>query len=196
MCCVLLIRYNSRVDRAIIAVIHPPPRSITWLVTVVYDAGAFGVPIVLVALALIARRWVIARDIALSAVGAAAVSGILVLLLGSSGGRPSGIVINGYYLRFPVLQIALFMAVATAALPYLARGLQRLIEIFIALVALASAVGGHGLPVNVLGQPGHRLGGDRSWSGSSSAHRSASRRPMTCRRCSTSSASARATCDR
>ncbi len=54
-------------------------------------------------------------------------------------------------MSFPVLQIALFMAVTTAALPYLARGLQRLIEIFIALVAMASAVGGHGLPLNVLG---------------------------------------------
>ena len=43
------------------------------------------------------------------------------------------------------------MAVATAALPYLSRGLQRIIEIFVALVALAAAVGGHGLPVNLLG---------------------------------------------
>ena len=86
-----------------------------------------------------------------SAVGTAAVSGILVLVLGSRGGRPGGIVIHGYDLTFPVLQIALFMAVATAALPYLARAVQRLIEIFIALVALASAVGGHGLPLNVLG---------------------------------------------
>ena len=151
VCCVLVIRYDSRIDRAIVQVIHPPPRSITWLVTVVYQAGSFGVVIVLVALALIARRWAIARDIALSAAGAAAVSGILVVLLGSRGGRPSGIVIDGYYLSFPVLRIALFMAVATAALPYLARGVQRLIEIFIALVALASAVGGHGLPLNVLG---------------------------------------------
>lgn len=151
LCCLLLIRFNSRLDQAIIQVIHPPPRSITWLVTVVYELGSFGVIIVLVALALIARRWVIARDIALSAAGTAAVSGILILLLGSNGGRPSGIVINGYYVRFPVLQIALFMAVATAALPYLARGLQRLTELFIALVAMASAVGGHGLPVNVLG---------------------------------------------
>ena len=58
---------------------------------------------------------------------------------------------HGYVLRFPVLQIALFMAVTTAALPYLSRGLQRLIEVFIALVALATAVGGHGLPLNVLG---------------------------------------------
>ena len=151
VCCVLVIRYDSRIDRAITQVIHPPPQSITWLVTVVYQAGSFGVVIVLVALALIARRWVIARDIGLSAAGTAAVCGILILLLGSRGGRPDGIVIGGYYLSFPVLRIALFVAVATAALPYLARGLQRLIEIFIVLVALASAVEGHGLPLNVLG---------------------------------------------
>src|SRR3984957_17834569 len=151
VCCVLIIHYDSRIDRAIVQVIHPPPRSITWLVTVVYDVGSFGVTIALVLLALIARRWVVARDIALSAAAAAAVSGILILVLGGRGGRPSGIVIHGYAVSFPVLQIALFMAVATAALPYLARGLQRLIEIFIALTAMASAVGGHGLPLNVLG---------------------------------------------
>ena len=87
VCCVLIIRYDSRIDRAITQVIHPPPRSITWLVTVVYDVGAFGVTIVLVGLALVARRWVIARDIALSAAVTAAVSGILILLLGSSGGQ-------------------------------------------------------------------------------------------------------------
>ena len=151
VCCLLVIRFNSRIDQAIVQVINPPPRSITWLVTVVYQAGSLGVAIVLVALALVARRWEIARDIALSVAGTAAVSGILVLLLGSHGGRPSGIVINGYDLSFPVLRIALFMAVTTAALPYLARTVQRLIELFIALVALASAVGGHGLPLNVLG---------------------------------------------
>jgi glycosyltransferase 2 family protein len=151
VCCVLVIHYNSRIDRAIIAVIHPPPWSITWLVTVVYQAGSFGVVIVVVALSLLARRWAMARDIALSAAGTAAVSGILVALLGSRGGRPGGVVIHGYYLSFPVLRIALFAAVAATALPYLARGLQRIVEIFIALVSLASAVGGQGLPLNVLG---------------------------------------------
>ncbi|MGH3284485.1 MAG: hypothetical protein ACRDPD_07350, partial [Streptosporangiaceae bacterium] len=151
VCCLLIIHYDSRIDRAIVAVIHPPPWSITWLVTVVYQAGSFGVVIVLVALALLARRWEIARDIGLSAVGAAAVTGVLVLWLGSHGGRPSGVVIGGYDLSFPVLRIALFAAVATAALPYLSRGLQVLTEIFITLVALATAVGGHGLPLNVAG---------------------------------------------
>jgi glycosyltransferase 2 family protein len=150
-CCLLVIRFDSRIDRAITQVLHPPPRSITWLVTVVYQVGSFGVAIILVLLAVVARRWVIARDIGLSAAGTAAVSGILALWLGSHGGRPSGIVIDSYDLSFPVIQIALFMAVATAALPYLARSVQRLIEIFIALVALACAVGGHGLPLNVLG---------------------------------------------
>jgi uncharacterized protein (TIRG00374 family) len=151
VCCLLIIHYDSRIDRAIVAVIHPPPWSITWLVTVVYQAGSFGVVIVLVAMALLARRWEIARDIGLSAVGAAAVTGLLILWLGSHGGRPSGVVIGDYDLSFPVLRIALFAAVATAALPYLARGLQVLVEIFIALVALASAVGGHGLPLNIVG---------------------------------------------
>src|SRR5246127_1625735 len=56
-CCLLIIHYDSRVDRAIVAVIHPPPWSITWLVTVVYEAGSFGVVIVLVALGLVGRPW-------------------------------------------------------------------------------------------------------------------------------------------
>src|ERR1700761_6992735 len=149
--CLLVIHYDSRVDRAIAQVINPPPRSITWLVTVVYQVGSYGVAVVLILLALVARRWEVARDLALRAALTAAASGILVLLLDSRGGRPPGIVIDGYYLSFPVLQLALFTAVATAALPYLARGVQRLIEMFIGLVALASAVGGHGLPLNVLG---------------------------------------------
>jgi len=63
VCCLLVIRYDSRIDRAITQVIHPPPWSITWLVTVVYQAGSIGVAVVLVGLALLARRWEIARDI-------------------------------------------------------------------------------------------------------------------------------------
>ncbi|HEY1323427.1 MAG TPA: hypothetical protein VGF32_24425, partial [Streptosporangiaceae bacterium] len=150
-CCLLVIRYDSRVDRAIAQVIHPPPWSITWLVTVVYQVGSVGVAVALVALALLARRWEVARDIGLSAAGTAAVCGILIAALGSRGGRPGGIVIGDFQMAFPVLQIALFAAVATAGLPYLARGVQRIIEVFIVLVALACAVGGHGLPLNVLG---------------------------------------------
>ena len=62
LCCLLVIHFDSRVDRAITQVLHPPPRSITWLVTVVYQAGSFGVIAVLVIAALLACRWVIARS--------------------------------------------------------------------------------------------------------------------------------------
>ena len=151
ICCLLIIHYNSRIDQAIIEVIHPPPRSITWLVTVVYEVGSYGVVAALVLVTLIARRWAMARDLALSAAAAALTSGLLILLLGGQGGRPSGTQLDHYDLSFPVLQIALFMAVATTALPYLARSLQRVIEVFIGLVTLAGAVGGDGLPLNVLG---------------------------------------------
>src|SRR5689334_25443824 len=102
-CCLLAIRYDSRIDRAIAAVIHPPPRSITWLVTVVYQAGSIGVAVVLVALALLARRWEIARDIGLSAAGTAAACGILIAVIGGRGGRPPGIGIDCYYVSVPVL---------------------------------------------------------------------------------------------
>src|SRR5512146_142232 len=114
VCCLLVIRYDSRVDRAITQVIHPPPRSITWLVTVVYQAGSLGVVVILAGLVLLARRWDIARDVGLSAAGTAAACGVLVAVLGSRGGRPGGIVIDSYYMGFPVLRIALFAAVATA----------------------------------------------------------------------------------
>ena len=77
-CCLLVIRDDSRIDRAITQVIHPPPRSITWLVTVVYQAGSLGVVVVLAGLALLARLMEIARDIGLSAAGTAAACGILI----------------------------------------------------------------------------------------------------------------------
>src|ERR1700750_2273900 len=77
VCCLLIIRYDSRIDRAITQVIHPPPWSITWLVTVVYEAGSIGGAVALVGLGLLARRWERARDIGLSAAGAGAVCGVL-----------------------------------------------------------------------------------------------------------------------
>jgi uncharacterized membrane protein YbhN (UPF0104 family) len=151
LCCILAIRNGSHVDRTIVHVLYPVPHSLSWLVTLVYNAGSFGVTALLVVAALLTRRWVIARDLALSAVGTVAVSGLLIAALGSDGGRRHGIVIEGVYLHFPVIQIAVFMAVATAVLPYLARGLQRAIEIFVVGLAIVTVAAGNGLPLNVLG---------------------------------------------
>ncbi len=89
-CCLLVIRFDSRTDQAIAEIIHTPPWSIDWLVTAVCQAGSFGVVLVLVVLAVTARRWEIARDIAVSAAGTAAVGGIPILFLGSHEGYRPG----------------------------------------------------------------------------------------------------------
>jgi uncharacterized membrane protein YbhN (UPF0104 family) len=149
--CILAIRNGSHVDRTIVHVLYPVPHSLSWLVTFVYNAGSFGVTALLVVAALVARRWVIARDLGLSAIGTVAASGLLVLALGTDAGRRHGIYIEGVYVHFPVIQIAVFMAVATAVLPYLARGVQRAIEIFIVGLAVVTVSAGNGLPLNVLG---------------------------------------------
>jgi len=149
--CVVIIRTSPYLDRTIAGALAPPPHGISWLVTVVYDAGSFGLTAVLVAVALAARRWAVARDIGVSAAGTVVASLVLIVVLGSDGGRAGGIPVAGFRLNFPVVQIAVFMAVATAALPYLARGIQRVILGFIVLVVLATVVSGHGLPVSVTG---------------------------------------------
>jgi uncharacterized membrane protein YbhN (UPF0104 family) len=151
VCCVLAINYSSHMDRVVGHVLSPPPHAISWLITVVYLVGSFGVAAALVVAALAARRWEIARDLALAAAGAAVVSLVLIATLGGNGGRPAGTSIRGFTLSFPVIQLALFMAVTTAALPYLARTVQRIVEVFTLMLALATVVGGHGLPLNALG---------------------------------------------
>ena len=151
LCAVLAVRSNSRPEEVVAGVLSPPPNGVRWLVDVFWIGGSFGTVAVLLLLAALRRRWDVLRDLALAAAGALAVSGILILFLGASGGRPPTVHFAGYHLSFPVLHIAVAVSVATVGLPYLARGVQRLIESVLGLAILATVVAGQGLPVNVLG---------------------------------------------
>jgi undecaprenyl-diphosphatase len=151
LCAVLVLRSNSHPEGVITHVLSPPPYGIRWLVTLVWIGGSFGTIAFLLLIAGLANRWMVVRDLAASAAGTLVVSGILVLALGASGGRPPSIEFYGYVLSFPVLHVALAMSVATAGLPYLSRTVQRLIELIVFLTVLATVVAGHGLPANVLG---------------------------------------------
>jgi hypothetical protein len=124
---------------------------VRWLVDVFWIGGSFGTLATLLLLAAVRRRWDALRDLAIAAGGALAVSGILVLVLGAEGGRPHTVSFAGYHLSFPVLHVAVGVGVATAGLPYLARGVQRLIESVLALAIVATVVAGQGLPANVVG---------------------------------------------
>ena len=151
LCAVLVLRSNSHPEDVITHVLSPPPYGIRWLVTLFWIGGSFGTIAFLLVIASLAKRWMVVRDLAASAVGTLVVSGILVLALGASGGRPRSIEFYGYVLSFPVLHVALALGVATAGLPYLSRTVQRLIELIVFLTVLATVVAGHGLPANVLG---------------------------------------------
>jgi undecaprenyl-diphosphatase len=151
LCAVLVVQSNSRPEEVVAGVLSPPPNGVRWMVDVFWIGGSFGTVAVLLLLAALRRRWDVLRDLALAAAGALAVSGILVLLLGAAGGRPHTIHFDGYNLSFPVLHVAVAVGVATVGLPYLARGVQRLIESVLGLAILATVVAGQGLPVNVIG---------------------------------------------
>jgi glycosyltransferase 2 family protein len=151
LCAVLVLRSNSHPEDVITHVLSPPPYGIRWLVTLFWIGGSFGTIAFLLLTASLAKRWTVVRDLAASAIGTLVVSGILILALGASGGRPHSIEYYGYVLSFPVLHVALALSVATAGLPYLSRTVQRLIELIVVLTVLATVVAGHGLPANVLG---------------------------------------------
>ncbi len=151
LCAVLVLRSNSHPEDVITHVLSPPPYGIRWLVTLFWIGGSFGTIAFLLLTASLAKRWTVVRDLAASAIGTLVVSGLLILALGASGGRPHSIEYYGYVLSFPVLHVALALSVATAGLPYLSRTVQRLIELVVVLTVLATVVAGHGLPANVLG---------------------------------------------
>ena len=50
---------------------------------------------------------------------------------------------------YPVAIVVVAVAMALAAMPYLSRSVQRLVELVIGLAAVATVVSGYGLPVNV-----------------------------------------------
>jgi len=89
------------------------------LVEVFWIGGSFGTVAVLLLLAAARRHWDVLRDLAIAAADALVVSGILVLLLGAAGGRPQTVSFDGYRLSFPVLHVAVAVAVATAGCPTL-----------------------------------------------------------------------------
>jgi glycosyltransferase 2 family protein len=151
VCAILALQSNSRPEQVIAGVLSPPPDGVRWLVDVFWIGGSFGTVAALLLLASVRRRWDALRDLAIAAGGALAVSGILVLALGAAGGRPDTVSFTGYHLSFPVLHVAVAVGVATAGLPYLARGVQRLIESVLTLAIVASVVAGQGLPANVVG---------------------------------------------
>jgi glycosyltransferase 2 family protein len=148
---VVVVRANLHPELTFERVISPPPNGIRWLVDLFWIFGSFGTIAIVLLLAVAVPDGFGLRDAVAAAIGTLVASGALMLTLGSEGGRPYSPSLSGYSRTFPVLHIAIAIAVATAALPYLARTVQRFIELILGLAVVATVVAGQGLPVNVLG---------------------------------------------
>ncbi len=148
--CWLASRANSKAEHTIASTMASVPNGLLWLVSVIWWVGSLGVITLVVVLALVSRRWSAVRDVGLSGALSLVTSAILVALVGSNGGRPPGTSLAHFALSFPVVAVATTVGVATAALPYLSRWLQRSIQVAVVLLSLATVVHGSGYPVSVI----------------------------------------------
>jgi uncharacterized protein (TIRG00374 family) len=145
-----VMKANSAAELSIVRAVHPPPSAISWLVTMVFWLGSAGVSVLLVITGLLVPRLAAVRWTAVAALATWGVCILLGVVLGPAAGRPPAGELAGLDTGYPVTQIAVAIAVATTALPYLSRPLHRLVSFLIAVAVLAGVCGGEALPVNAI----------------------------------------------
>ena len=145
-----VMRANSAAELSIVHAVHPPPAAISWLVTTVFWLGSAGVSVLLVIVGLMVPRVTAVRWIAAAAVLTWGVCIVFGAVLGPAAGRPPASELSGLNAGYPVIQIAVAIAVAATALPYLSRPVHRLAWFLIAVAVLTAVSGGHALPVNAV----------------------------------------------
>ena len=145
-----VMRANSAVELSIVHAVHPPPAAISWLVTTVFWIGSAGVSVLLVIVGLLVPRLTAVRWTAVAAVLTWGVCILLGAVLGPAAGRPPLSDLSGVNTGYPVTQIAVAIAVAATALPYLSRPVHRLVWFAVAVAVLTAVSGGHALPVNAV----------------------------------------------
>ncbi len=145
-----VMRANSAAELALVHFLNPPPDGVRWLVTTLFWVGSAGVVAGLVVLALLVPRLAAVRRIIVAGLAAWAACALLGAALGPAAGRPASPALAGVNTGYPVVALAVVIAVATTALPYLRRALHRLVSLLIAVAVLASVVAGLALPVNAV----------------------------------------------
>jgi uncharacterized protein (TIRG00374 family) len=145
-----VMRANSAVELSIVRALHPPPAAISWLVTSLFWLGSAGVVVLLAIVGLLIPRLTALRHIAAAGVLTWVVCLLLGVLLGPAAGRPPHSALAGMNTGYPVTWLAVAVAVAATALPYLSRPVHRLVWFLVPLAVLAGVCGGAALPVNAI----------------------------------------------
>jgi uncharacterized protein (TIRG00374 family) len=145
-----VMRANSAAELSIVRAVHPPPAAISWLVTTVFWLGSAGVIVLLVVVGLLVPRLTAVRWLAVAGVLTWVVGVLLGVIFGSSAGRPPADALAGLNTGYPVTQLAVAVAVAATAVPYLSRPVHRVVSLLLTLAVLAGICGGQALPVNAV----------------------------------------------
>jgi glycosyltransferase 2 family protein len=145
-----VMRANSAAELAIVRALHPPPAAISWLVTSVFWIGSAGVVALLALVGLLVPRLTVVRHTAVAAGVTWIVCILLGALLGPAAGRPPHSALAGLSTGYPVALLAVTVAMAATALPYLSRTVHRLVWFLIAVAVLAGVSAGQALPVNAI----------------------------------------------
>src|SRR5271169_2039929 len=145
-----VMKANSAVELSIVRALHPPPAAISWLVTLAFWLGSAGVAVLLVVVGLLVPRLTAVRWIAVAAILTWGMCIVLGAVLGPTAGRPPVSELAGLNAAYPVTQLAVAIAVAATALPYLSRPVHRLVSFLVAVAVLAAVCGGEALPVNAV----------------------------------------------
>jgi uncharacterized protein (TIRG00374 family) len=145
-----VMRANSAVELSIVRALNPPPAAISWLVTSVFWLGSAGVIALLVIVGLLVPRLSAVRWVTLAGLLTWGVCALLGALLGPAAGRPAVDALAGINTGYPVTRLAVTIAVAATAMPYLSRPVHRLVSLLIALAVLAGVCDGQALPVNAI----------------------------------------------
>jgi len=145
-----VMRANSAAELAIVRALNPPPAAISWLVTTVFWLGSVGVVALLALIGPLVPRLTAIRHTAVAAVLTWVVCILLRALLGPSAGRPPHSALAGLNTGYPVILLAVAVAMAATALPYLSRPVQRLVWFLITVAVLTGVSGGQALPVNAI----------------------------------------------
>jgi undecaprenyl-diphosphatase len=149
----LLIRHESDVtstEKNLFEFFNTLPDGLRSFFSFLYRFGALWAAAIIVLAALLARRWRLARDLAISGVLAWFVGRFLgeLVVAGTSFAKGLHVVtrFRNDTPEFPVVRLAIIVAVIAAASPYLTRPVRRVGQFLILLLALAAMYLGTGLP--------------------------------------------------
>lgn len=153
----LLISHEGELGKAeqtIFTFFNTLPDDLRSLFDLLYRLGALWAVAIVVVAAFVARRWRLARDLATAGALAWFIGRLIgALVVGESTLTKSLDIVTRLgdaTARFPLVRLAVIVAVVATASPYLTRPVRRLGQLLVVLMALAAMYLGTGLPDGIL----------------------------------------------